>query len=543
MKNKVLATLLAAAMVLALAACGGAPASSAAPASAAPASSEAPAPEASSEAPAADPAEKFADGKLVIGSGSDLLTTDPADQNQTNTQDLFRMIGSQLFKRDLDFEIVPDLCVSYEQPDDVTWVFTLREDAVFNNGDPLTAEDVAFTFDRLIKDESLVGHSYCSSFESVEVLEPYVVKLTTKSPRPDMLTLVSMAETTIVPKKYIEENGIEEYMKLPVTSGAYQMTEWVPDDHYTIVPFDGYYGDDKATWKEVTYRPIPESSTRVSELLTGGVDVIYNVPVNEWERVGSGDTHLDYGETSRVMLLITRLTEGTVTADPKVRQAIEMAIDKTAICEQLLQGAGTPTRTRVGSSVPGFNNDLFGAAADLYDPEGAKALLEEAGYKPGDITVTFTSPSGRYLMDTEMSQMIAAYLEAVGIHANLELVDSTVMSNMFNDKTNKELFMIGLSDGQYDGCYPLAHYGDKERVAGQTDYDNPKAQELYQKALVESDPAQKEAYEREIQAIAAEDRPHICIAQLKAVFGVDNGLVITPRMDSNGMADEISVAK
>jgi peptide/nickel transport system substrate-binding protein len=352
-----------------------------------------------------------------------------------------------------------------------------------------------------------------------------------------------MSESTIVPKDYIEANGIEEFMRKPITSGRYMLTEWVPDDHYTIVPNPNYYGDDVATWNEVTYRPIPESSTRVSELLSGGVDVIYNVPVNEWERVGSGNTHLDYGETSRVMLLITRLTDGTVTSDPKVRQAIEMAIDKTAICEQLLQGAGTPTRTRVGSAVPGFNSDLFGEAADLYDPEGAKALLTEAGYQPGDITLTLTSPSGRYLMDTEMAQMIAAYLEAVGIHVNLELVDSTVMGNMFNDKTNKELFMIGLSDGQYDGCYPLAHYGDKARVAGQTDYDNPEVQELYQKALVESDPEQKEALEREIQAIAAEERPHICIAQIKAVFGSDNGLVIHPRMDSNGMADEITVAK
>ena len=278
-------------------------------------------------------------------------------------------------------------------------------------------------------------------------------------------------------------------------------------------------------------------------MLTGGVDVIYNVPVNEWERVNSGNTSLVYGETSRVMLMVVRMTEGTVTADPAVRKAIEMAIDKKAICEQLLQGAGTPTRTRVGSSVPGFNSDLFGDAANLYDPEGAKALLTDAGYAEGDLTVTLTAPSGRYLMDTEMAQMIAAYLEAVGIHVNLELVDSTVLSSTFTDKTNQELLMIGLSDGQYDGCYPLAHYGDKDRVAGQTDYDSPECQELYQKALVEADPATKEAYEKQIQAVAAEDRPHICIAQLKAIFGVNNGLTITPRMDSNGCPDEITVAK
>ena len=530
MKKKSLALFLAITLTVAtLSGCGGSSSSKEADTSAA-------------DADASSAVSDFSDGVLVIGSASDIVTLDPANQTQTNTQDLFATIGSSLFKRDLDFNLVNDVCESYTQPDDLTWEFKISEGIVFNNGEDLKADDVAYTLERLMTGTDLVSYSYYKCLTSVEQIDDYKVRVTTDTPRPDMLTLLAMSQSTILPKDYIEANGMDGYMKAPVTSGAYQLKEWVPDDHYTLVPNDSYYGT-KAEWKEVIYRPIPESSTRVSELLTGGVDVIYNVPVNEWERVNSGNTSLVYGETSRVMLMIVRMTEGTVTADPAVRKAIEMAIDKKAICEQLLQGAGTPTRTRVGSSVPGFNSDLFGDAANLYDPEGAKALLTDAGYAEGDLTVTLTAPSGRYLMDTEMAQMIAAYLEAVGIHVNLELVDSTVMSSTFNNKTNQELLMIGLSDGQYDGCYPLAHYGDKDRVAGQTDYDSPECQELYQKALVEADPATKEAYEKQIQAIAAEDRPHICIAQLKAIFGVNNGLTITPRMDSNGCPDEITVAK
>lgn len=490
----------------------------------------------------ASAAGNFDDGVLVIGTGSDLVTSDPANQNQTNAQDLFSTIGSQLFARNVDFELVQDLCESYTQPDELTWEFKIIEGVVFTNGEELKADDVVYTLQRLSTDTSLVGYSYYGCINSVEEVDEYTVRLTTASPRPDMLTLLSMSQSTILPKDFVEANGMEAYMLNPVTSGAYQLKEWIPDDHYTLIPNDNYYGE-KAEWNEVIYRPIPESSTRVSELLTGGVDVIYNVPVNEWDRVNNDETALVYGETSRVMLLILRMTEGTVCADPAVRQAIEMAIDKQAICDQLLQGAGTPTRTRVGSAVPGFNNDLFGDAANLYDPEGAKALLAEAGYAPGEITVEFHAPNGRYLMDTEMAMMVQAYLQAVGINCNLELIDATVLSNMFTGKTNKDLFMIGLSDGQYDGCYPLAHYGDKERVAGQTDYDSAECQDLYAKALVELDPETKEAYERQIQAIAAEDRPHVCIAQLKAIFGADRGLVVTPRMDSNGMPDEIKIAK
>ena len=531
MKKKALALFLAAAMTAAaLAGCGGS------------ASTSAPASGSESSAPAGNPADKFADGVLVIGSGSDLITLDPANQNQTNNQDLFMTIGSQLFTRDLDFNLVNDLCESYTEPDELTWEFKIIEGVTFTNGEELKADDVAYTLTRLKDGSDLVAYSYYKCITGVEEVDEYTIRLTTNIARPDMLTLLAMSQATILPKDYIEAEGMEAYMKAPVTSGAYQLKEWVPDDHYTLVPNDNFYGE-KAAWKEVTYRPIPESSTRVSELLTGGVDVIYNVPVNEWERVENDATSLVYGETSRVMLLIMRMTDGSVCSDPAVRKAIEMAIDKKAICEQLLQGAGTPTRTRVGSSVPGFNEELFGDAANLYDPEGAKAVLAEAGYAEGEVTVDFQAPTGRYLMDTEMAQMIAAYLEAVGIHANLELLEGTVLSTAFTTNENKDVFLIGLSDGQYDGCYPLAHYGDKAKVEKQTGYDSPECQGLYQKALVELDPATKEAYEKEIQAIAAEDRPHICIAQLKAIFGADKGLVVSPRMDSNGMPDEIVIAK
>ena len=115
------------------------------------------------------------------------------------------------------------------------------------------------------------------------------------------------------------------------------------------------------------------------------------------------------------------------------------------------------------------------------------------------IEVNMTASSGRYLMDAEMAQMIAAYLEAVGIKVNLELVDATVLSNMFSGKENKDLFMIGLSDGQYDGCYPLAQFCDPIRTEGQSDYDNPEIVELYQQARVEREPEKRAELSRQIQ--------------------------------------------
>ena len=483
---------------------------------------------------------------LKIGAASDIMTLDPHDQNQTNTGDLFISIGSQLFKRDLDFQVKGDLCTEYEQVDDLTWTFKIRDDASFSNGDPITIEDVKWSLDRVSSDEGLVAYIYFKYIDNVEIVDDATIKVTTESPRPDMTSLLCMPSSTILPSKFIEENGMEAYIKEPVSSGPYLLKEWIPDDHYTLTPNPDYYGE-PATWEEVVVRAIPESSTRVSELLTGGVDLIYNVPVNEWERVSNNTdgygTSLVYGETSRIMLMLLRMTDGWVCQDPLVREAIECAIDKNAICDTLLLGAGTPTRSRIGSSVVGFNNDLFGSEkGDMYDPERAKELLAQGGYSEGQIEVNMTASSGRYLMDAEMAQMIAAYLEAVGIKVNLELVDATVLSNMFSAKENKDLFLIGLSDGQYDGCYPLAQFCDPIRTEGQSDYDNPEIVKLYQQARVEKDPEKRAALSTQIQSIAAEDRPQVCIAQMKAIFGVSNR-VLNPRMDTNILPDEVSLAK
>lgn len=484
---------------------------------------------------------------VVIGMSADLATLDPMDQMSTSTGDFFKSVGTQLYKRDENFELVGDAATGYEQIDDLTWRFTLRDDINFINGDHMTADDVKFSLERVAKDASLVANHYFNCIDHVDVVDEYTVDVVTTSPRPDMLSLLAMGSSTIMPKNWVEENSIEAYIQSPVTSGKYQLKEWIPDDHYTLIPNPDYYGE-PATWEEVTYRIIPESSTRVAELMTGGVDIISNVPVNEWERVSGnteGDgTSLVYGETSSVLLMILKLTDGRVCSDPAVREAIELAIDKQAICDQLLQGAGTPTRTRIASSVPGHDESLFGTEnGNLYDPEKAKQILTDAGYQEGQLTLELTGSNNRYLMDNEIAQMIAAYIEAIGIHVNLEVVDSNVLSNMFSEKNIKDAFLVALSDGQYDGCYPLAQFCDPVRTEGMSDWNNPTAVELYEQTRSEMDETKKYELSKQIQQICAEERPQIAIAQLRAIFGVNNRFTFSPQMDSTILPDEIGVAQ
>lgn len=480
---------------------------------------------------------------LTIGISADLMTLDPQAHAHNVTDNMFQMIGVRLFRRSNEMTPVPEIVTDYEIVDETTWKMTIRDDVSFSNGDPLTAADVKFTFEREATDTSLVENNFWKGIKSVEIIDDYSFYINTFEAKPDLLSLLTKSGGDIMPSKYIEEVGMDQYMKDPVMAGQYKLKEWIPNDHFTLVRNENYYGE-AGIWDEIVFRPIPESSTRVSELLTGGIDIIDNVPPNEWERINqSGKVHMITGDTSRILLLNVRCTEGTVTSDPRVREAVELAIDKDLICGELLQGAGTPTRTRVGSGIPGFNWDLFGSEnANLYNPERAKELLAEAGYPNGGCPITYTAANGRTLMDSEIAQMCAAMLTAAGFDVNLEIVEGSVLSDIWSSKTNKEIIQIALSDSQYDAAYPLIHYGDFSRVAGLTDYDSKECQALYEAALVNMNLEERAEQMKEIQAIAAEDRPHICLAQLKNLFGVSNQVNFTPRMDDFYIPNEITPA-
>lgn len=174
-----------------------------------------------------------------------------------------------------------------------------------------------------------------------------------------------------------------------------------------------YYGEQNPDWEEVIFRVVPESSTRVGELIAGNVDAVNMVIPTEWERVnGNEGTAVVNGPSTRVYQLALKTDKGP-TADLRVRQAIDLAIDDQTIVDTILQGAGTPMLTRVPSGVNGCNEDLVGKYN--YDPERAKELLAEAGY-PDGFSMKIEAPTGRYTMDAEISQAIVAMLSPGGHH-------------------------------------------------------------------------------------------------------------------------------
>lgn len=328
MKRKFAAAVLAAAMLaMSLAGCS-APSSSQAPGSAS----------ATASVPAQDDGRKV----LTIAQGGDITTFDMQNHNNGVTGAVLGNFSHGLVERaDEDNSWVCVLAESYETIDDSTWEFKLRDDVTWHNGDPFTAADVKWTLERVATDESLAENHIFSVIKEVQVVDDYTVRIITDGPYPTMLSLLSKNGSQMMPSKYIEENGLDYYLENPIGCGPYKFKEWVKDDVVVLERYDDYFGG-TPYWDEVRFRAIPEASTRVAELLTGNVDIIVNVPTNEWERIDEGEnTEMVLGNGTRIYNVIMKW-DSTPTQNKQVREAVAYALDAQTIIDTVLKGAGTP---------------------------------------------------------------------------------------------------------------------------------------------------------------------------------------------------------
>lgn len=233
--------------------------------------------------------------------------------------------------------------------------------------------------------------------------------------------------------------------------------------------------------------------------------------------------------------MILRHTAGTATADPKVREAIDLAIDKQGIVDSIAGGAGIVTRTSV---TPGnFGADPLLYKQTLYDQEKAKQLLKEAGYPDGGPELTL-SVSSQY---KEQAEVVAAMLDQTGFKINLDVLEPSAFSERYSSKSFKEIFMIGIGNSLFDASNNYTRYL-LEEAKGETDYNNPEVEKLLQAALVNMDPAAREKEYRQVQQIFAEERPAVYLYQMEGVYGTDARVNFQPRSDELFYAEEIAPA-
>jgi peptide/nickel transport system substrate-binding protein len=330
-------------------------------------------------------------------------------------------------------KIEPQLAESWEVSEDGTeYTFHLREDVVFHNGEPFNADAVVFSWDRA----STAGFEYSYHWEtaaSVEAVDEFTVKATLEEP--NALFLSTVADNwAMIPPGYFEEVGQEGFDAHPMGTGPFKFVEWVKGDHITMeANLDYWRGAPKI--ETVSFRPIPESATRVAAIQTGEADVVTRLSSEEAQSLlGVENVKVVKYPVERVYYIaFNNLTTGLdqPTMDAKVRQAMNYAVDVDTIIDALFDGFAEPASGYVVAGELGYGNvEPFG-----YDPEMALALLEEAGY-PNGFAMDMACPVGAYTHFEEVCEAIVGYLSEVGIDVSLELMES---GQYWDLEANKEL--------------------------------------------------------------------------------------------------------
>ncbi|RQW20370.1 ABC transporter substrate-binding protein [Bacillus sp. C1-1] len=456
---------------------------------------------------------------ITIANPADITTFDPHNNSVITTSAVLVNLYSKLVQRDESGEIVPDLATEWTPIDKTTWEFVLRDDVTFHNGDAFTANDVAFSLERVANDTSLQQHSTFNQIETVEVVDEYTVRITTAEPDPQLLNRLSVPAASILPKDYFEEVGAESFFQSPVGTGPFQYESWQQDEAVELSKYVDYF-EGEPNWERVRFSVVPEDSIRVSELLTNGVDIAFNIPTADMDRIDNNEgTHVALEPIQRVIQLWLSNEEGEPTSDPAVREAIDLAIENQVIIDEILNGSATATRTHITPGNVGADESLYDTYE--YDPDRAIELLEEAGYDDG---VTINLSVNNYY--TEMAEVVGGMLSDVGITANIELIEQSQFANrLFNQELDEAIF-VGWGNDMFDGSV-LEFFKD----GGVAPYTNPDIDELLEEAAYNMNEAERTEQYQEVQQLLAEDRGAVYLFQLQGRYGVNDRLDYTPRLD------------
>ena len=457
-----------------------------------------------------------------------------------------------------DLQIEPGLATSWEVLDDNTWEFKLREGVKFHDGSDFDAEDVKFSIERIpVVSGPTTTTIYVRRVAGVEIIDPYTLHIKTEGPAAtlpyDFVRLFIVSSDAA--KDYsTPETAAEGFNGGPaaVGTGPYKLVSWEPKGDLVLERYDDYWRG-KGAWETVVRKEIPNDSSRLAALKAGQVDIINYVSSVDYlalQKDTSVDTEI--GDSVYVMNLQldqrenppgVRATDGSELAenplrDPRVREAIDLAIDREAMVQIVLEGLGKPANQMMP---PGF----FGSNADIpvpiTDVAAAKKLLAEAGYENG-FQIDLYCTSDRLPGDAAICQGLGQMLSQAGIKTNVNAISKTVYFPA-QGRLEYSVFMNGWGTLTGEASYTLgslAHSNAPDLKLGaynRIEYKNDEVDQLLQSGATELDADKRRAFYEEAMAKTMADRVYISLVQLQTVWATKAGyLQLSPRFDEDTLA-------
>ena len=478
----------------------------------------------------------------------DVLGLDPHANNEGPTNTMKGNLYGRLLHRKADLSLEPDLATKWEKLDATTWRFSLRQGVKFHNGNDFNADDVLFSYKRQTQESSDMSFAL-ATVKEIRKVDDYTIDIITKGPDP--ILLLNMPIFYIVDKEWIEANNAFEVVRASGSTnfanvntngtGPFKLVEWVQDTRLVLEPNENYWNKDGVEHNitRAVFTPISNDATRVAALLSGEIDLMYPVPLQDVNRLENDPnaSALQGPELRTIFLGFDQWRDESLDMpgtgknpfkDKRVRQAFYQAININAIKRVVMRNAATPTGLMIAPGINGFQEDMNDRPA--YDPDAAKKLLAEAGY-PDGFPVTFDCPNDRYVNDEEICTAVIPMLERVGIKVTPNFQTKSKHFNKIGkaENNNTSFFMLGWTPGSYDALNPLMQLmstgkpGHGDWNCGQ--YNHPRVAELTEMIKTEMDEDRRNEMIREAFQIHKDDFGHITLHQQALAWGVRSDTV------------------
>lgn len=486
----------------------------------------------------------------------DVGTLDPHGLNETFTLGYLGNVYEGLTTRGPDLSIEPGLAERWEIVAKDRWRFHLRKGVRFHDGSPFDAEDVLFSAERVRRPTSDLKSRLATVKEVVKV-DDHTVDFVTEVPNP--ILHAEWDTWYIVDKEWALANGAAEPVDIKNPRGSFaafhtngtgpfKVTSREPDVKTVAVRHPLWWGWGKApgNLQEVIFRPIANDATRVAALLSGELDLILSLPIQDTDRVARtpGLKALVGPELRTIFLGFDQWREELEGSDVKgknpfkdrrVRLAVYQAIDVEAIAKKVMRGQATPSASLVAPGIQGFPKELVRWP---YDPAAARRLLAEAGY-PDGFAVTLDCPNDRYVNDEQICQAVVGMLGRIGIKVTLNAqTKSLYFAKVLAAGGYKTSFyLLGWTPGSFDSWNALYNLvvtrdGKGAGAFNLGGYSNPKIDALTQEILTEIDLARRDRLIAEAWRLLHEDVGYVPLHQQALAWGVREGIELVQRADN-----------
>jgi peptide/nickel transport system substrate-binding protein len=482
----------------------------------------------------------------------DSLSMDPYMLNESLLLNFTGNMYEGLVGRGKKLELQPELATDWKQTAPTVWRFNLRKGVKFHDGSPFTADDVIFSLERA-RAEGSDMKTYVGEIKEIRKVDDHAIDIVTNRPFPILPEVIYLWR--IMPKQWSEKNnatrpvdvrkGVENFASNNANgTGPFMLKSRQPGVRTVLVPNPNWWGKPEHNLTEVIFTPIGNDATRVAALISGEIDMMQPVPLQDVARLNANPSlKVMQGPELRTIflgmdqkrdeLLFSSVKGKNPFKDRRVRQAFYQAIDVEAIRKNIMRGAAAPTGLMIAPGINGFVPDLNTRLP--YDPEAAKKLLADAGY-PNGFEVGMNCPNDRYVNDAEICQAVAAMLARVGVKVNLNAeTKATYFPKILSRNTS--FYMLGWTPGSYDSHNPLYALMATPGEGGQGQfnlgaYSNPKVDDLTGKIASEIDKAKRDAMIRDAFKIHQDDIGHIPLHQQALAWAMKKNVELVQQPDN-----------